>query len=538
MSEASEVWVDATLAVLQAISRAGQGEAVDVDSVFRVPGDAEFYIEVVTDLMTKEVDDELVAVYLPTVDAASVVDLLSTRLADESVNETGVPVVRQLIKVPAEWPWDVLVKSAAEALQVPSNIPNEQLAACLATILVLEEAPAAEGKAALAETVQGGFILHHLEFARSGPDFRATALCVLAQLLASPEGEVRTAVGNGAQGQQWYRTFAERPDSEGEKVIEFLADAVREFWDGRELLLTGRDGNAAAPIVARVVERLLSREQFEAFVPPRAVVDAYGFVESDLAATRDALLTAANRSGELVAELLSMAFTSGLCGLYEWAFDQETTRDKVIAHVEVGLMDISREQWLQELGTSGCVLNLVVRLVQHGRAPLTWPFVDALNDEVRAVLEQDGEFSGDIHRGNLVHALTEESQGTFHQNLRDTLADNASRPLAAVLAQYGQELNGSRALDDPSAADRVVRRVLAEIVDRQVGDELHWALDAVQQHPALMDSCEAASADLVRERLRAVLASPRDGTFAPYLTSLATALGVDTPGGSEEAQPD
>ena len=78
-------------------------------------------------------------------------------------------------------------------------------------------------------------------------------------------------------------------------------------------------------------------------------------------------------------------------------------------------------------------------------------------------------------------------------------------PPAAVLAQYGQELNSSEALDDPSAADRVVRRVIADIVDRQVGDELRWAFDAVQRHPALMHSCEAASAELARERVRAAL---------------------------------
>lgn len=538
MSEASGVWVDATLAVLQAVSQVRQRQAVDVESVFRVPGDAEFYIQVVTDLMTREAADDLVALYLPTVDAASVVDLLSTRLADESVTESRVGVIRELRKVPAEWPWDAFIKSAADVLQVPNNVPTEQLAACLVTVLLLEEEPAGDGKAALAQTVQGGFILHHLESARSAPDFRAAALCVLAHLLASPEGDIQTAVGNAAQGQQWYRTFADSPDSVGEKVIEFLTDAVREFWDGRELLFTGRDGTVAGAIVARVIERLVARDQFEAFVPARAVIDANGYVESILAATRDGLLSAANAHGELVAELLGMSFTPNLCGLYEWALNQETTRERVITHVEAGLVDVSRDQWLQELGSASCVLNLVVRMVQYGRAPLTWPFVDALMDEVRAVLEQGDQFSGEIHRGNLVQALTDDSQGTFYQNLRDALADNASRPLAAVLAQYGQELSSSEALDDPSAADRVVRRVIADIVDRQVGDELHWAFDAIQRHPALMDSCEAASAELVRERLRAALESPRDGTVAPYLTSLATALGLEAPSGSEERESD
>jgi len=161
-----------------------------------------------------------------------------------------------------------LVTSAAGVLQVPADIPNEQLAACLSVLLLLRKHPAADGEAFLTEAVQGGFVLHHMESARSAPDFRATALCVLAQLQDSPEGEIRTAVGNAAQGQQWYRTFAENLDSTGEGVIGFLAEAVREFWDGSEMLFTGRDSSIAGSIVARIVDSCLRTMSWRHSFPP------------------------------------------------------------------------------------------------------------------------------------------------------------------------------------------------------------------------------------------------------------------------------
>lgn len=532
MSETSKAWVDATLPILNAIGEAGVRESIDIDSLFRVPGDADFYIDVVTDLSSTDVDEQLIALYLPTVDADGVVDALAARVTAGGDGPTDSRVIRWLLKVPMEWPWDVLVKAATESLQVPSDIADDQLRACLVTLLILEDVDP-DAKTALAQTVQGGFMLHHVESARANPDFRAAALCVLAHLLASPDGEIATAVGNAAQGQQWYRSFAEAPDSTSEKIITFLADAVREFWDGRELLLTGRDSSVAAPIVARVIETLVAQEQFHPFVPARAIVEGYTFLEQHLTSALGDVLAASNREGALLAEILKAPFSSDLCGLYEWALSEETARDAALPHIERGLEGISREDWLTALSKSGCVLNVTMLAVQYERAPLSTPFSDALIDEVRTVLENGSEFAESIRRGNLAQALTDEARGVFYRRLRDTLIDYGSRPLSTVLAEYGNELDESQALDDPTAADRFVLRVLGEIVDRQVADELRWAANAVQDHPGLMEFCDAATAEQVRDRLRAELESPREGSVAPYLTTLATALGVATSGESK-----
>jgi hypothetical protein len=91
--------------------------------------------------------------------------------------------------------------------------------------------------------------------------------------------------------------------------------------------------------------------------------------------------------------------------------------------------------------------------------------------------------------------------------------------------QYGNELTASRALDDASAADRFLTRVIGE----QEGDELQWASRAIEDHPDLMRYGDPATLDHVRERMKATLANPRDGSFAPYLTTLANALGVAVP---------
>lgn len=536
MSEASKAWVDATLPLLSAIEDAGLRDSIDIDSLFRVPGDAKFYVDVMTDLSSSSVDEQVAPLYRPTAPTEGVVDALAAGLTGSDVGPTDSRVLRQLVKVPAEWPWGVLVTAAADALQVPNDIADAQLSACLAVLFTLEEVEP-DAATALTKTVQDGFILHHVQAARSSKDFRATALCVLAHLRASPDGEIGTAVGNAAQGQQWYRTFAESPDSVDDPVIQFLASAVREFWEGRKLLVTGSDSNVAAPIVARVVERLQADDQFEQFVPAQTVVQTFPFLEAHLGPKLDSVLEAANQKGALVAELVGTPFESTLCGLYEWGLGQEATRGDVLPYVETGLADIPRDQWLSELTNAGRLLNLVVRMPQLGRAPLSWPFQDALIDEARAVVEKEDAFNGDFHRGNLSQALAEEAQGVFYKNLRDALVDNASHPLTAALAEYGNELDRSNALDDPSTADRVVRRVLLEIVDRQVGDELHWAVDVVEHHPTLMASCESATADLIRNRLRAAIESPRDGSQAPYLTTLATALGVEASGPSE-ADPD
>jgi len=66
MSEASSAWVDTTLSILRAIGESGLRRKVDIDAVFRVPGDADFYIEVMTDLLDAEPEEDLASLYLPT----------------------------------------------------------------------------------------------------------------------------------------------------------------------------------------------------------------------------------------------------------------------------------------------------------------------------------------------------------------------------------------------------------------------------------------------------------------------------------------
>jgi hypothetical protein len=152
----------------------------------------------------------------------------------------------------------------------------------------------------------------------------------------------------------------------------------------------------------------------------------------------------------------------------------------MLPHVEAGMIEISREGWLEELKSSGCLLSVIMHVVNLGRAPLSTPFSDALVGEARGVLSGTSEFGEKptIHRGNLASALTEESRGIFFKNLRDLFVDHASQPFTSVLAEYGNELNSSTALDDAAAADNVVRRILGGIVDRQVGEELHSGCEA------------------------------------------------------------
>jgi hypothetical protein len=148
-------------------------------------------------------------------------------------------------------------------------------------------------------------------------------------------------------------------------------------------------------------------------------------------------------------------------------------------------------------------MTLVDALVQEGVSiGLSKAFHDALLEHACGVLE--GQYLPYKFRaGNILKALSADSQTTFLRNLCDKLIIKSDIPCASILKLYGEILIQSGVLKEE--ADRVVRLWFTKMLERQDKDELAWLEQTMRDQPEILTQSKSETQKTFRYEIRSAL---------------------------------
>lgn len=172
-----ESWTRAAVRLLEHIKNAGLSEVLED---FKVPGDVQFYIEVIAEAAKNHSGNTLVRYLKPSVQPQDVVSALVTICQQGHFSKKHFEALRIMLRTGVDWPWGQLVQTIGGRLRNGGSLAPQELEALVDSLLTLSSEEADQLMDALARE---GWLFHHLGYSWSNPAYRSTRSPLLMAVL-------------------------------------------------------------------------------------------------------------------------------------------------------------------------------------------------------------------------------------------------------------------------------------------------------------------------------------------------------------------
>jgi len=526
-------WAQGVMEVLYEIYQSGYQ---DILSKFKVPGGAEFYVEVMHSLAENENKEtsSVVEYFVPKADPNAVVQHLAALCQNGNFVDSHADVVHLMLKVNAEWDWAPLIQQIRQRLQTPNiTLQLPELKGYLKALLVLDKEEIPQANATLQRLSQQGHLLHWLNYAHTRSDQETVGLCLLPIIEHLPSGSASSLPGRAQDGQQLYQRFLNAPP---EDIAESLFAFALKFRKGDVFLQKVEGEQSIKHLVAKVLQKVIEQERTPEFVSCSAIIDHYrilhDMLQSNLLSEDEfrSLITQLVERAGLIRELMEKGFSEDLADLYLRALEYSSGRlelEEFIEYLTENLRNVPKETWVRELTNEGQLVALIVSLVEKGTTiGLSNNFHDALFEHAKQVFEKrtfPSRFAGRWDK--VFAALADAHRWTFLRNLRDELINQHDKDGTYVLKLYGNLLLSMPEVLEEEA-DRAVRLWFTKMLERRNPEELAW-VERFLGETEIYQKCTDSTQEFFCGAIQHAWEGEEDEQVKKRLEAIAGAIGLE-----------
>jgi len=496
--EITEQWAKGLLYLLQGIHRLGPGYGQLLEN-FRIPGDADFYIEVMKVLAQQPLDSKLTGYLVPQAEPEQVVNQFAALCQQGQLSEVYARALQLMLRLKIDLPLENLPPVISQRLNASNVLQPLEIKGCLRTLLLLRSRDTPKAQELMQQITMQGHLMHNLHHAQTDND--AVALCLLPILEFAPAGNIQAQPGQAAQGRQYYSQILSNPAD----IIDAFTEVVREFKKDEILLEKANENENIMHFVAAVLEAIIQQGDAYKHLSSSSVVRYYTTLSAVLATeSLQNLITQLVKEGDILRKVQEEEFSEDLVSLYVRtlaASKGHRDRKAFIKFLIKELRKLPKETWLQELiQDQSQIMTLVDALVQEGvPIGLSKAFRDALLEHARGVSK--GEYPPyKTATERLLKALNPNDRTTFLRNLRDEIIAQSETSCTSILNLYGDALIQAGVLKEK--ADEVVRRWFTKMLERQDKEELEWLKVAIKEAPEIFNRSEPETQQTFRDEIR------------------------------------
>lgn len=496
--KAVEAWTSGVADVLRTVTTNFPIVARD----FVVGGSAETYIVVAGIAAEHEQLRDVRAFFSPAADSAEVVRALSESIAQGTYDASTAAGVALMMGLTVEWEWTPLVEPLKARIE-GQQASHQEIAPLLSTLFRLKSHNA-EASSVLQTLVRQGYVFHYLHATRGANQQKGEVLCVLAILLELPAGGPQQSPGNAPAGATLYQEILQKPEAQP-ALIQELVDYLAHLDLIDVIFATAETEKATIPLVRAALAEIVARKDGRDQITPARLIAHYDQLTEWLANDQRHALVARliERSG-LLEELIEQTFEANLACLYLDAFQDRHDNQAYASFLIEGLREIARDIWEDELKEEGCLIELVLSMVEAGhKLDLSTSFQDALHAHAGLLLQAKAKVEQLSNRwSSLLNALTESAHTTLVRRILSSMCA-AAKPTDQLLAVYGAALSQSDEVERD--AEDLVLNGFKNFLQRRGTAELDWIAAVLQAHPTLLKKIDGSTRDDFVERLRNLL---------------------------------
>jgi|GEM_PF-1404026 len=505
-------WINGVLVIIKPIHERGYGELIK--NKFRVSGDAELYINVLSLLSnkTKENEDkklkELIHYFQPECKPQEVIQYLLNICNEGNFNYTHAKTIEIMTQIDSDWPWQGLTKTLNSRLQGNNNLQPHEIGACVESMILLafkNVDPVALDR--LKTLATHGHLAHHLYNSFQAKDFRSVSLCMFPIFEFVTEGNLQNNIGNSSAGIGNYNSIFQNPNGYPE-IINNFAENLFNFKKV-DILFDKISNNAAREFISAVLKHFLeNREDYHLYIKPSHILETYSELSKILQKKLlEELIEKLIEKSDFIQVIEKHGFSIDLAELYLIVYRKSKTQKPTsfVEFLTTGLRNVDKEEWLQEITEEGELLDLLLELSKDEFSiNLTIDFQDALIEHVKNLLDGEELPVKYIDNWNsILDALKDDSRETFLRTLRDELIKHSSKEIYPILKLYGEVLLESTVLEEK--ADEVVRLLFTEVINKKIHEELSWLIEALKKKQEILEKCPESSKNVFIERIKKIL---------------------------------
>lgn len=342
------------------------------------------------------------------------------------------------------------------------------------------------------------------------------AFCIGTMLLYHPG--IDFAEGQPvSDGQRLYREFLTDPDPQiAEDVAEYcihfdwfcgIATSVQET--------IAADSVGLSAILASVVDHddvctCLTTERFlqhHSLIRERLDDDTEADDDNHYTILVKRLLHV--RDDNLLENLQGRPIEAELAHAYDIAFDEDGIDESVLAEklcLELKV-NLSEEDWLQELRDEGFMLHVLIALLKRARCPdLNHKYVNALISHAQQVREGATKVDHlDSDWPTLLEALSEDERKQFRHELVSQIIADGQKPLSRLLPIYREELATAMTCPDVHRDEGQLRQAFINLAKPGDAETRAWLVSVFAAHPMLIREAGKTTQTNLRDRLDAFL---------------------------------
>ena len=518
-------WISGALTLLTYYRSANLDEEIDK---FRVPGGAQFYVEILSELSKNPAPLDFTDYFKPKSDPQDVIDRLAAISEDPGFSELHANCVDTMTRIDFDWAWTNLIKALKINLENAGNLNPIEIRACVQSLSILAyKKDLAEAKEVLKQLSENGQLFHILNHVISKKDYAAAAACILPIMEFNPGASVSIEVGHSTDGINKFQGICNDPDG-NHQIIDKLYSLVRSLNRTQDLINLGDTESPIKPLVRSILEKIALSEDVDQHITPDMIIDNFDTLDTRL--SEDALsnlIKVSTTKVNLLAKLTDEDFDKDLAGLYLVSYQEtkEQNRGTYLDFLIAGLRSIDTQTWNSELSDPSYRWDLLQALIEDGISlHLNDRFYNALLNNVDILCGDEFKLSS----SQLLETLDSASQETFMRNLRDKILHLATTDssIAPYISFWGDELITKGFLGEK--ADDVCRHLLTRCLSSNDINEIKWANKALTTNKKLFEDAQSASKTRFKENTKDLLKdSAVEDSIREELIQIAENIGVD-----------
>jgi hypothetical protein len=493
---------------------------------FNLPGSGADWVQ--DAVVIGELPEDVWSFYRPNVNKDVVASALIATIEAGQATSATVSAIRVTARILADFAWGTVIESLVHRMS--QDTENEESFAMLQVLEFFRASGNAQAGDAIKTVSDEGHVLHLL-FAAEGEHEALHLECVLITLEQNPSlKQPVPAVGQSDQGLLAMRKLFAEGDPK-------LAEAVtREFRTrGKLVALTNLLSSRGSKdlFIAECAEAALAAEDRELVFTPLLVLASWRkMIDNDILTKA---LTDSRVGASVTTEAMNRTFDIGEAELYRRIITATLSRtfEEWCAH---GLAEIGASEWDNELETFGECARLLFLLLDRG-APviLGHHFQDGLVDYSRRLCDGKVLPNSELkkHADSLTQPLSHDARDVLETRLADVAMNADGKCLPAFFEFFGHDLE--RAIDQQLP---FVRRLFLPLIRENNESGIAWMSGVLTRKPDLLDEDpDEAALDDIRERLRAILKAPSDGSATrQHLEAIGATLGIDWSAPNQESE--
>jgi len=541
-------WISAVGAVLREVEGSWPGM---VETSFLVAGSAGFFLRAARCAAAEGSLQDIYRFLKPVAPGADILDTFATDITAGRIAKEDADMVRLLMGVSGEWPWEKVVVAFKEALNASKNPGPEHILTGFSVLMLLQRI-SPEPKNAMIDIAKQGHLFDLIYRCKAPKHLEARAMGFLWAIAYSPVERPTESPGNASLGWDLYQKLTQAPQDD-EPSVQRMAQLCRQY-DWVERMVLSLEQETTKPLVQAVVRQILSDGMVDNTVDPALFVSHYPLLDKicddELLARITTALVERNEFLNRVREagfedMSARMYIAGLSTLDD--IDGDDTHSTGFAEfVKNGLARIPSDKWLSYLCDENDIVALAIQLGARGIVLRpSMRLHDALVDHAKKLIDGTTRIERFAERWDaLLSVLDEEYHGMLPQTiLSDIVLGLGTESLASILDVYGSHI--LNVLRDPSSgqadANRLVSIAFRHIMDRKNASELMWVREILSGVPELMDGCaETIKNDFERRVTEALRTEglPEDVTrILKRIAQIRGILGTENDGAQNGPQP-